>query len=266
VSQSVEAPTLNRSRLRREIWLVLALSLGASAVYAIVELIGDVTAPGKLSNQVATLNSSVSERSYLDLTYQLLGIGFSLVPVLLALHFLSSSAAGVPGPLRVGTDRVGMSGRGRMAVRADIGWGAALAAAIGFPGLGLVYAAKALGINATIVPSALNDHWWTLPVLVLSAWQNAILEEVVVVGFLVTRLRELGLAPRWAVGCSAVLRGSYHLYQGFGAFLGNAVMGLIFGTYFVRKRTVLPLVIAHGIIDTVSFVGYSLLKDRLNLP
>ena len=29
---------------------------------------------------------------------------------------------------------------------------------------------------------------------------------------------------------------------------------------------VLPLVIAHGIIDTVAFVGYTLLKDKLNLP
>jgi hypothetical protein len=43
-------------------------------------------------------------------------------------------------------------------------------------------------------------------------------------------------------------------------------MGVIFGTYFLRKRTVLPLVIAHGIMDSVAFVGYALLKNRLNLP
>jgi membrane protease YdiL (CAAX protease family) len=235
-------------------------------VYALVRLYSRLTADVPLSNQTATLNPTRSPRPYLDLTYQLLGIGFALVPVLLALHFLSSSADGVPGELRAGTDRIGLTGRGPTAARADVGWGAGLAAAIGVPGLGLVYLAKALGINATIVPSAHNDHWWTLPVLVLSAWQNAVLEEVVVVGFMVTRLRGLGFTSRWAVGCSAVLRGSYHLYQGFGAFVGNAVMGVIFGTYFVRRRTVLPLIVAHGIIDTVSFIGYALLKDRLNLP
>jgi CAAX protease family protein len=265
VPDVTETTALRRGRLRREVWLVLGLSLGASAVYAAVELIGDLTAPGKLSNQVATVNSSASSRSYLDLTYQLLSIGFSLVPVLLALHFLSSSYDGVPGKLRTGSDRIGLTGR-RGTARDDVVWGAGLAAAIGLPGLGLVYLAKELGVNATIVPSALNDHWWTLPVLVLSAWQNAVLEEVVMIGFLVTRCRDLGLTSRWAVAVSAVLRGSYHLYQGFGAFLGNAVMGVIFGTFFVRKKTVLPLVIAHGIIDTVSFVGYSLFKDRLNLP
>jgi uncharacterized protein len=245
---------------------VLGLSLGASAVYSVVSLLAKLTAPGGLRHQVATLNASTSTRSWLDLTYQLLGIGFALVPVLLALHFLSSTPEGVPGPLRVGLRRIGVCRRGPGSLVHDLLWGAGLAAAIGLPGLGLAYLARELGINATIVPSALYTHWWTLPVLVLSAIQNAVLEEIVVVGFLVTRLRELGLTAPRAVAASAVLRGSYHLYQGFGAFLGNAVMGAIFGTYFLRRRTVLPLVVAHAIIDTVSFVGYALLKNRLDLP
>ena len=266
MSEPAEIALAERTRLRREVWLVLALSLGASAVYSVVALVANLTAPGKLSQQVATLNASVTPRSLLDLTYQLLGIAFALVPVGLALHFLSSSRDGVPGPLRVGLARIGLCRRGPGSVGHDLVWGVGLAAAIGLPGLGLVYLARALGINATIVPSALNDHWWTLPVLVLSAFENALLEEVVVVGFLVTRLRGFGWSPRAAVAASAVLRGSYHLYQGFGAFLANAVMGVIFGTYFLRKRTVLPLVIAHGIMDSVAFVGYALLKNRLNLP
>lgn len=266
VTTPVSAPPRERMRLKREVALVLALSLGASAVYSVVSLIANLTATGGFTRQQAVLNGSVSERSLLDLTYQLLGIGFALVPVVLALHFLSSSAEGIPGPLSAGLARIGLCRRGPGSVRHDVLWGTGLAAAIGLPGLGLVYAAKALGINVTIVPSALNSHWWTIPVLILSACENALLEEVVVVGFFVTRLRELGLTSRGAVAASAVLRGSYHLYQGFGAFLGNAVMGVVFATFFVRKRTVLPLFIAHAIIDSVSFVGYYLLKDRLNLP
>ena len=87
---------------------------------------------------------------------------------------------------------------------------------------------------------------------------NATLEEVVVVGYLITRLRQLGRSAPWAIGlASAVLRGSYHLYQGFGAFVGNAVMGVVFGWFFLRTRRVMPLIVAHTILDTVSFVGYA---------
>ena len=42
-------------------------------------------------------------------------------------------------------------------------------------------------------------------------------------------------------------------------------MGVVFGAYFQRRGRVLPLVIAHTILDTVAFVGYALLKDRLDL-
>ena len=261
--ESATIPT--RVRLRREVWLVLLLSLGQSAIYAVVSLLAKLTAPGGLSHQSATVISSVTTRSLLDLTYQLLGIGFALLPVLLALHFLSASPEGIAGPWRMGAARIGLGGN-PLGVRRCVAWGAGLAALIGLPGLGLYFLARELGINATVVAAALNDHWWTLPVLVVSAIQNAALEEIVVVGFLITRLRQLGLTSRGAVALSAVLRGSYHLYQGFGAFVGNAIMGVIFGTFFIRKQTVLPLVIAHALIDTVAFVGYTLLKDQLNLP
>jgi membrane protease YdiL (CAAX protease family) len=257
---------LGRSRVRREIAIVLGLSLGASGVLSFVQLLENLTAPGGLSNQTATLVASYSPRSLFDLTYQLLYIAIDLVPVLLAVHLLSASPDGAPGLLRTGWDRIGMGLRSRHDVGSNAAWGVLIAVCIGLPGLGLVYLARDLGINASIVPDALNSHWWTIPVLVLSALENALLEEVVVVGFLVTRLRELGRPAPVAVAISAVVRGSYHLYQGFGGFLGNAVMGLIFGTWFVKRRSVLSLFVAHAIMDSVAFVGYALLKNRLDLP
>ena len=57
---------------------------------------------------------------------------------------------------------------------------------------------------------------------------------------------------------AAVLRGSYHLYQGIGPFFGNVVMGVVFAWCFRRWGRVLPLVVAHTMIDIVSFVGYPL--------
>ena len=241
-----------RRVLTFEIVLVLLLSLGQSAVYAVVSLIAKLTAGKPLSQQAAVLNQSQSPRPYLDLTYQLLGIFFSLIPVALALYLLARDRIDPRRTLGLTADRPGF----------DVGFGALLAACIGIPGLALVYVAKLLGINAQIVPAALNDHWWTVPVLILAAIENAVLEEVIVVGYLITRLRSLRLSTPWIVACSAVLRGSYHLYQGFGAFIGNAVLGVVFSLFFLRFKRVIPLIIAHALIDTVAFVGYNLLKDQ----
>ena len=74
--------------------------------------------------------------------------------------------------------------------------------------------------------SGLTDQWWTVPVLILSAAQNALLEEVVVIGYLFTRLRQLAWNAAAIVALSAIIRGSYHLYQGIGGFIGNLIMGV----------------------------------------
>ncbi|HEY6595105.1 MAG TPA: CPBP family intramembrane glutamic endopeptidase [Asanoa sp.] len=240
--------TEDRRRLGHEVLLVLGVSLGQSAVYALVTLIGRLTAGKPLSEQTATLNPSQSPRPYLDLTYQLLGIFFALVPVLLAIHLLNRD--------RDARRELGLDAR---RPGFDLGWGVLLAAVIGLPGLGLVRAAQQLGINTNIVPAALPHLWWAVPVLILSAAQNAILEEVVVVGYLITRLRELSWRKPAIVAASAVLRGSYHLYQGVGSFVGNAVMGVVFALFFLRTRRVVPLIVAHTLLDVVAFVGYTLL-------
>jgi membrane protease YdiL (CAAX protease family) len=115
-----------------------------------------------------------------------------------------------------------------------------------------------------VVAESLPDIWWRIPVLLLSAFQNAAVEEVVVVGYLLSRLDKLGVRPSRAIAISAVIRGSYHLYQGVGGFIGNAVMGVIFGTLYRRWGRVTPLLIAHFLIDAVAFVGYALLAGHVS--
>jgi membrane protease YdiL (CAAX protease family) len=254
-SERTEAKPTDDQRVRRtEVLLVLAVSLGASAVYALVSLIAKLTAPGGLAQATATLNPSVTPRPWLDLTYQLLGVAFGVVPALLAVHLLARDPGDARGTLGLDRRRPGF----------DLGTGAALAALIGLPGLALYLVARELGLNANVIPAALPPQWWAVPVLVLAAMQNAVLEEVVVVGYLMTRLRQMGHRLVPVVLMSAVLRGSYHLYQGIGAFVGNAVMGVVFALFYVRFRRVLPLIVAHTILDIASFVGYALLKDRLD--
>ncbi len=246
---------LRQSVRWHEVLLVLGVSLGSSAVYSVLSLIEKLTRPQALSQQTTRLNPSVvPDRPWLDLSYQLAAIVFDLVPALLALHLLNRDGGDVRRDLGLDRRRPGF----------DIGFGVALAAAIGIPGIGLYAAARALGINTAVAAANLTDVWWAVPVLVLAAAANGILEEVVVVGYLVTRLRELGWRIGAVVVASSLLRGSYHLYQGFGAFVGNALMGAVFALFFLRTRRLAPLVIAHTLLDVVSFVGYTLLRGHVS--
>jgi membrane protease YdiL (CAAX protease family) len=146
----------------------------------------------------------------------------------------------------------------------DFRRGAALAALIGGCGLGLYFIAYKSGIALNVVAENEPDVWWRYPILLLSAFQNGLLEEVLVTGYLLTRLRKLGMRPGYAIAISATLRGSYHLYQGFGGFIGNAIMGVVFGTLFLRWRRATPMIIAHTLIDAVAFIGYALLVGHVS--
>ena len=251
----LEAALDRRPRYGLEVLVVLGLSLGQSAVYSVLRIIERMTRPEPLAQQTSTLNASATpDRPWLDLTYQVVNLGFNLVPVLLVLYLLSRTYRPV-GPV-IGLDlrRPGF----------DLGFGTLIALGIGVPGLGLYLGARELGLNTQVQASGLADNWWTIPILVLSACENSLLEEVVMIGYLFTRLGELGW--RWPVILlvSAVVRGSYHLYQGWGGFVGNLIMGLIFGLIYLRWRRVGPLVVAHTLLDIAAFVGYALLAPRVD--
>ncbi|MEV0123922.1 type II CAAX endopeptidase family protein [Streptomyces sp. NPDC050703] len=243
-----------RRTLRDETLLVLALSLGASGVSALISFVGSVTKPGGLKDQAATLNASAAPgRPWLDLAWQLFGITTALVPVALVAHFLLRERAGLR---TIGFDRT--------RPWPDLGRGTAVAAVIGSTGIAFYLAARGLGFNLTVVPEALPDVWWKYPVLVLSALQNAVLEEVIVVGYLLRRLHQLGWTPMAALVGSSVLRGSYHLYQGIGGFVGNLAMGVVFALLYRRWGRVGPLVVAHSLLDIGAFVGYALLAGKVD--
>ncbi|GAA2020550.1 type II CAAX endopeptidase family protein [Terrabacter terrae] len=254
---AVAEPAVRRG-LRRETVLVLAVSLGSSAVYAVLSIIEKLTRPVPLSQQTTAMNQSATPgRPWLDLAYQLAGIVLPLAAVALALYLLNHvrrPAADVRAGRFIGLDR---REPGRDLLR-----GAGLAALIGIPGLGFYFLAKAIGINTQVAAANLQAVWWSAPVLVMAAVENALLEEVVMVGYLFTRWRQTGWGWPLVIGVSALIRGSYHLYQGFGGFAGNIVMGLVLGLVFVRTRRVMPLVVCHALLDTVAFVGYSVLKAR----
>ena len=238
-----DAPS--RKRLGWEMAIVLGLGLGQSAVYAIVQLLDRLSLSTPLADQTATLNPSQSSRELFDFLYQVLGIGFSVVPVLLVCFLLWRPAPHL-GALGLDGARVGR----------DTGGGLLLVLAIGIPGLALYLAGRAMGLFVAVDPGAQSAYWWTIPVLLLSAVRASVQEEFVVLGYLFARLRQLGWGPWTIILATSVLRASYHLYQGPGAFIGNLGMGLLFGFLFLRTGRLLPFLVAHFLIDAAVFVGY----------
>lgn len=236
-------------RLTAEIWIVLGLSLGQAAVFSAIRLVAALDA-GTLRDYIAALNMNRSDVEWLDLTLQLTSIVFALVPVALVIYLLSAEGRAF--------ERLGL-GRGRP--WRDLITGAGLALVIGIPGLGLYAAGRALGVTAEVVPAPEHVYWWTIPVLLLSAVENAVVEEVIAVGYLTTRLRDLRWGPWAVIAASAALRGTYHLYQGFGQAVGNAVMGVVFAWLYQRTGRLAPLIVAHALLDVVAFVGYLVVGD-----
>jgi membrane protease YdiL (CAAX protease family) len=244
-----DAP-VNRRRIGLEILLVLGVSLGASAIYAIVNLIDLSTRSTSLGHQSVAINTSLSDRQVFDLLYQFLGIFFDLVPVALVVFILWQAAR--PHLGRLGVDL-------RHPWR-DLLVGIALALIIGAGGIGIYLGARQIGAAVNVSADSIPPYWWAVPILLFSALRAALQEEFIVIGYLYARLRELGWGKWTIILSTAVFRGSYHLYQGYGGFVGNFIMGVIFGWLYTRFGRLLPFVVAHFLIDAATFVGYGWAK------
>jgi membrane protease YdiL (CAAX protease family) len=218
-----------------EVLVVLTVTLGLSAVRSGLALLDALLQPVPLNEQQVALNAPAAQAGLVDLALQLTRV-------------LQLVGWGALGAYLLQRDALGSAG---------------LAALIGVPGLGLYLVARAAGVSVTIAPTVLDDTWWRVPVLLASAFANSWAEEVVMVAYLITRLRQLGWSENRSLLAQALLRGGYHLYQGLGGFVGNIVMGLVFGRVWQRTNRLWMLVGAHALIDVVAFLGYAALGGRV---
>ena len=237
-----------RRHLTWEVWIVLAVTVGQSALYSVLSLIRALLRPTPIGSQQTQLNPSRDVAAFWDVLYQLLSIFFGLSLVALVIFLLWEP--GKSAFRRIGLD---FTEFGR-----DAGRGILLALAIGVPGLALYAAGRALGITVQVQASPLGAAWWTVPLLLLAALRAGLTEEVIFIGYLFDRLRRLGWGWWSIILTTAALRGAYHAYQGIGPIVGNFAMGVVFGWCYRRWGRVMPLVIAHTLIDIVAFVGYPL--------
>jgi len=118
------------------------------------------------------------------------------------------------------------------------------------------------------IPQADNSRFdilqGNLPNLILNvvaAWFTAaFLEELLWRGYLMNRLVDLqGKKTKlaWVISLvgSAIIFGLGHTYQGLGGVIKITAVGLLFGAAFLTvRRNLWPVIIAHALLDTISFV------------
>lgn len=238
-----------RRLLRDEVWIVLALTFLASAVWAVLDLVERPTLEGTSTVLFDTPTDDLA------LVQEALRVVFALVPVLLVVHLLHRSGESAAD--------IGLTVRPAGRLRRDLLHGLGLFAVVGTVGLAWYAVAVAAGINRNVVVITTGGPWWTVPAWLANALQFAVTEEVIVAGYLLRRLDQLGWSRNRALAASALLRGSYHLYQGWGGFAGNLAMGVLFGRIYQRTGRTVPLIAAHFLLDAVAGLGYLALRDRV---
>ncbi len=241
----------SQRKVKSEITIVLLLSLGASAIYSLVSLIEKALSPKGIGGSSTAINPSQSYQELFDFSYRFIGITLGFTPVALVIYLLALQQK---NPLNY---------LGLWKLRAsDFRRSVLLFLIIGIPGLFLYLSARALGLASKVVPGEF-EYWWSIPILLFSALKAAAVEEVIMIGYLYKKFDELNLSFRTQQIISASIRAAYHAYQGVAGLVGNFVMGLIFGWAYRRWGRVAPLLIAHFLLDAVSFVGYALLAKQL---
>ena len=135
-----------------------------------------------------------------------------------------------------------------------------------WPGLGLAAMSFGAEIPVAIVLSPLLAHnstlinkisvgdvpsYYVIWGIAMSAI-TAIAEEVLVNGYLMTRLNQLGWTPRSALILSLGLRTSYHVYYGLG-FLLTIPFGYFVTRSFQKHRRLNRPIAAHFLSDAVLF-------------
>ncbi len=120
-----------------------------------------------------------------------------------------------------------------------------------------------------VEPEGVEDRWGAiegnLPLFLVwlgIIWTSAAFgEEIFFRGFLIVQLQKVFGNTRWGAVLAVVLAAAvfgygHYYYQGLRGFVETGAIGLVFGTLFlVYKRNLWPLIIFHGLIDTVGFTA-----------
>jgi membrane protease YdiL (CAAX protease family) len=83
-----------------------------------------------------------------------------------------------------------------------------------------------------------------------------IFEEVLVRGYFMTEMIELGKPVALAIIASVILQASYHVYYGLGKAVALSGVFIVFAVYFANSRRLMPVLLAHLFWDLTLYFSH----------
>jgi Type II CAAX prenyl endopeptidase Rce1-like len=176
-------------------------------------------------------------------SFFLLVLEYSTTAVMVPIALLLLARTGQP-PASLGLER--------QAWRRDGIGGVALLAGVWVVNFIVLIPLSFVANNKHLTNTASNSHvpaYYVIYGLALAA-TTAINEEVLVNGYFLTRLSQLGWSPRRAFTLSLTVRTSYHLYYGVGLIL-TVPFGYLVTRSFQKRRRLLRPIVAHFLYDAI---------------
>ena len=103
------------------------------------------------------------------------------------------------------------------------------------------------------------DSGFAVPLL-LFVMVNPFFEELIVRAYLITEM-EFFTRSAWNAGLFSIfIQASYHLYQGFANSLTMIGVFSVFTIYYIRKRRLWPIILAHAYFDLFAYGYYLMLR------
>jgi membrane protease YdiL (CAAX protease family) len=242
-----EAERRRKKAIRHEVLIVLGLSALTYTAYALVSLAYiSLRTPARSAVSVTNFPHHFDPYGFAN---DLIGDITPLIPVALVLHLFRDSVR-----------RLGLVFKRRDLV---IGFAAGLLGLVA--AIALVNAGRALGLPVhQIVPVNPDASASYIVLFFTTSVSAAIWEELIVNAYVLVRLDDLGWSANRALLLSALVRASYHVYQGVPSALAIGVGGLILGRIFQRTGRIVTPMVAHFTFDAIGFLGYFFLAPHVS--
>lgn len=92
---------------------------------------------------------------------------------------------------------------------------------------------------------------------------NSLYEEIVIRAYFISEVKDMSGSSVLAVTLCVLLMTSYHIYQGLLPLISIATIFLVFSIYYVKKKRIMPVIIAHSYMNLISFIAVRYLSNLI---
>jgi membrane protease YdiL (CAAX protease family) len=107
-------------------------------------------------------------------------------------------------------------------------------------------------LNSLIKETNINIYSDFFSILLITII-NSVYEEVLLIGYIFKRLEKLH--PILIIVISFIIRESFHTYQGLESLPMVLSISIVFGSYYLKFKKLWPIIIAHGISNSIKFAN-----------